>query len=131
MKMIVANIDANFDLNRDATVDPVLWEIRRERRIELFGDGFRFNDLKRWMKGSYMNTQQLGVYISNKNRMYPNLTIGTTKLNNANILISGGGNAGYVTNLPVPAGWLDKYYLEPVPLHEIAINPNLTQNPGW
>jgi hypothetical protein len=131
MKMIVGNIGANFDLNRDASVDPVLWEIRRERRIELFGDGLRFNDLKRWMKGSYLNSQLLGVRIENKNAMYPNLKIGSTTLNNANIALTGGGNAGYVTSLPVPLGWLDKYYLEPIPLQEIAINPNLKQNPGW
>jgi hypothetical protein len=133
MKMVVANIDANFDLNRDQTVDPVLWEIRRERRIELFGDGFRFNDLKRWMKGSYMNAQPLGVHIDNKNATYPNIKIGSTTLSNAKISLVGGGNSGYVqnTSVPAPAGWLDKYYLEPIPLQEIAINPALTQNPGW
>ena len=49
--MNVSEIDASFDLNRDQSVDPVLWEIRRERRIELMGDGFRFRDLKRWKKG--------------------------------------------------------------------------------
>lgn len=29
------------------------------------------------------------------------------------------------------AGWLDKYYLEQVPLNQITLNPNLTQNPGY
>lgn len=29
-------------------VDPTLYNIRRERRIELASEGFRFNDLKRW-----------------------------------------------------------------------------------
>lgn len=53
--MNVSEIDASFDLNRDQSVDPVLWEIRRERRIELMGDGFRFRDLKRWKKGEYVN----------------------------------------------------------------------------
>lgn len=131
MKMTVAAIDGGFDLNRDPSVDPVLWEIRRERRVELFGDGFRFNDLKRWGKGAYMNTTLLGVKIYDKNKMYPNIKIGSTTLNNTNILIDGGGNSGYVKNLPAPIGWLDKYYLEPIPLQEIAINPDLSQNPGW
>lgn len=31
--------------------DPVIMEIRRERAIELVGEGFRFNDLKRWKCG--------------------------------------------------------------------------------
>ena len=27
---------------------PVLWEIRRERIIELMGEGFGFYDIRRW-----------------------------------------------------------------------------------
>jgi hypothetical protein len=125
--MVVSAIDANFDLKRDPTVDPVLWEIRRERRIELFGDGFRFNDIKRWRKGAYLNDYQLGVKINKAN--YPIYT--AFNITNVNILIDGGSSIGYVKNSPVPIGWLDKYYLEPVPLQEIAINPRLSQNPGW
>ena len=39
----------------------------------------------------------------------------------------------YLFNDPVKdgKGWLEKYYLYQVPLEEIALNPNLTQNPGW
>jgi hypothetical protein len=116
-------------LKRDQSVDPVLWEIRRERRIELFGDGFRFNDLKRWKKGNYLNDYPYGVKVYDKNRMYPNIL----GLSNANIKLEGGGNSGYVknANIATPVGWLDKYYLEPIPLQEIAINPALKQNPGW
>jgi hypothetical protein len=128
--MVVANIDGSFDLKRDPTVDPVLWEIRRERRIELFGDGFRFNDLKRWMKGSYLNKYPYGVKIYDKNAMYPNVL----GLSNANIKLDGGGNSGYTINPNVSTsipGWLDKYYLEPVPLQELSVNPNLVQSPGW
>lgn len=33
---------------------PLLWEIRRERRIELCFEGFRLNDLKRWGKLDYI-----------------------------------------------------------------------------
>ncbi len=61
--MNVSEIDASFDLDRDRSVDPVLWEIRRERRIELMGDGFRFRDLKRWKKGEYVNKQPLGAWV--------------------------------------------------------------------
>lgn len=34
--------------------DPLLWEIRRERRVELSFEGFRLNDLKRWKKLDYL-----------------------------------------------------------------------------
>lgn len=113
-KMIVANITPSFDLNRDPTVDPVLWEIRRERRVELMGDGFRFNDLKRWKKGTYINKQQLGVWVNNAD--FGN-----------KLSISGGGASGYVQFFPVPTGWLDKYYFEPIPTQDIQLNPNLKQ----
>lgn len=116
--MRISDINASFDLNRDPTVDPVLWEIRRERRVELLGDGFRFSDLKRWKKGEYFNKQPLGVWI--KNSDFGN-----------KIKIYGGGNEGYVEFFALPKGWLEKYYLEPLPTREIALNPKLSQNPGW
>ncbi|WP_316837342.1 RagB/SusD family nutrient uptake outer membrane protein [Pedobacter nutrimenti] len=116
--MVVADINTSFDPARDPDVDPVLWEIRRERRVELLGDGFRFNDLKRWKKGIYLNKQQLGVKVNNAD--FGN------KLN-----ISGGGTSGYVQFFGVPPGWLDKYYFEPIPSQEIVLNPALKQSAGW
>ncbi|HEY1872757.1 MAG TPA: RagB/SusD family nutrient uptake outer membrane protein, partial [Chitinophagaceae bacterium] len=118
MKMNVDQIDGSFDTNRDADVDPVLWEIRRERRIELFGDGFRFNDIKRWAKSSYMLGQAMGVKV--KNATY-----------GGKLTILGGTATGYVIFQPVASGWKDAYYLEPVPSGEILLNPNLVQNPGY
>ncbi len=115
--MIVANIDAAFDTRRDPGVDPVLWEIRRERRVELMGDGFRFNDLKRWSKGAYFNTQMLGVKVK-----VADYGAGTPITLNSN---------GQVVFYPVPVGWLDKYYLEPIPLEQIQLNNNLQQTTGW
>lgn len=39
----------------------------------------------------------------------------------------------YMYNDPLVAGkgWLDKYYLYHMPTNEIALNPELTNNPGW
>ena len=34
--------------NQSRGDDPMLWEINRERRVELCFEGFRLNDLKRW-----------------------------------------------------------------------------------
>ena len=101
--MNVSEIDASFDLDRDRSVDPVLWEIRRERRIELMGDGFRFRDLKRWKKGEYVNKQPLGAWV--KSSDYGG------KLN-----ILGGADEGYSILFAT---------------QEIALNPKLKQNPGW
>ncbi|MBB3188209.1 RagB/SusD family nutrient uptake outer membrane protein [Microbacter margulisiae] len=50
--------DPDRDINPDGTsyeVPPMIWEIRRERRIELALEGFRFDDLKRWGKLHYMD----------------------------------------------------------------------------
>lgn len=44
------------DPNRDSDVEPLLWEIRRERRIELFQEFPRLVDLRRWKKLEYMDT---------------------------------------------------------------------------
>jgi hypothetical protein len=116
--MEIAGINASFDTNRDPDVDPVLWEIRRERRVELMGDGFRFNDIKRWDKGTYLNTLQLGVYVNNAN--YGN-----------KLSIYGGGQSGYVQFFPAPVGWQPQYYLEPIPTQELQLNKALVQNPEW
>ena len=55
-----SNITANGvtidDPDRDPTVSPILWEIRRERMAELMYEGQRKGDLKRWKKYSYLKT---------------------------------------------------------------------------
>jgi len=45
------------DPDRDPGVDPLLWEIRRERRMEFAFEYGRFEDLKRWKKLEYMDTE--------------------------------------------------------------------------
>jgi hypothetical protein len=138
--MIVAHIDAGFDLHRDAAVDPVMWEIRRERRVELMGRGFRFDDLRRWRKGHYLNRQPLGPFVR-RSDFTPSApatadtpaVIGSPPANIANLRLTGGANPdeGFVYYFPVPLGWEDRFYLRPIPLNELDLNPNLGQNPGW
>src|SRR5690606_26697311 len=43
------------DPSRDPEVSPLLWEIRRERRMEFAFETFRLADLKRWSKLEYMD----------------------------------------------------------------------------
>lgn len=118
-KMIVAEIHDDFDPDRDISVAPVLWEIYRERRVELMGEGFRLDDLRRWNKGHYVNKQPIGVYVTNANEFKVKVVGGSSV------------NEGYVYYFGKPLGWLDKYYLNPIPLNQLALNPNLKQNPGW
>lgn len=42
------------DPKRDKDVPSLLWEIRRERRVEMCFEGLRYSDLKRWKKLDYM-----------------------------------------------------------------------------
>lgn len=116
--MKTAEITADFDPARDPDVDPVLWEIRRERRVELMGDGFRFNDLKRWEKGYYVDEIAIGVRVNNSD--YDN-----------KLKILNDASEGYVVYFGEPTGWQERYYLEPIPIKEQVLNPNLEQNPGW
>ncbi|MCL1973656.1 MAG: RagB/SusD family nutrient uptake outer membrane protein [Bacteroidetes bacterium] len=44
-----------IDNKRDADVSPLIWEIRRERMIELFYECTRADDVKRWKKIEYFN----------------------------------------------------------------------------
>lgn len=113
------------------TLSPLLQEIRRERRIELAGEGFRFDDICRWKAGKIVNNVM--TYVGKK--------ISATSSMAENGLRA---DAGYVIVYPnytqkdllyVPGKsrtWNDKMYLYPIPSGELQRNPNLLpQNPGW
>ena len=42
----------------------VLLEIRRERRVELALEGYRFDDLMRWKAGKLLEEEPKGLYFS-------------------------------------------------------------------
>lgn len=46
------------DPNRDPGVSSLLWEIRRERRMEFAFEFGRYQDIKRWSKLGYMDTDE-------------------------------------------------------------------------
>ena len=117
----------------------MLEEIRRERTIELYGENFRFDDIKRWGIAEHeLNQNVCGMvvggnsyktdfrnangdstnkYIPNK---YPNLetTVATGDGNLKAILIDRSENRNFKR----------MHYLFPIPLKQIQLNPNLAQN---
>lgn len=121
------------DPDRDPTVPALLWEIRRERRTELMFEGFRLDDLKRWKKLEYTDTQgnpniNLGAWI--KKSDYSGLK---------DVVLLNDATEGYIQ----PA-WKavsqrqftdPKVYLEPLPQDQIKLyqdqGKTLAQNPGW
>ncbi len=141
--MTVSEIDANFDPNRPyyypkgntagIQVDPVLWEIRRERIVELMGEGFGFYDVRRWrMAPWFLNKTPKGIWSTKAFAKAAGLNLLNEKTGYAD---DGTMTEGYVYlfNNPVTEGkgWLEKYYLYQVPTTEILLNPTLSQNEGW
>ena len=144
-KMVVAEINESFDPGRGKyypkgndsgiMVDPVLWEIRRERIIELMGEGFGFYDVRRWrMAPWFVNQPAIGIWMSKDDATKNNMT-----LYNPSTGYSDGTNGSmtegniFLFNDPLKEGkgWLEKYYLYQIPTTEILLNPELEQNPGW
>lgn len=132
-RMNVSAIDGGFDPDKPAGIDPVLWEIRRERIIELMGEGFGFDDVRRWkLAPFFINKQPVGWYTTADKVSGRGFWDSKTHL----AITDGSVTEGYsyVEADPVQQGkgWLEKYYLYQVPTNEIVINPNLApNNPGW
>lgn len=119
------------DPQRDQTVSPLLWEIRRERRVELIFEGFRLNDLRRWKKLEYTDTQQnininRGAWVNKSD--YPGI--------NTSVEVTG-GTTGYIIPSPLNQRTFSdpKVYLNPLPLDQIKLysdqGAELKQNLGW
>lgn len=109
------------DPEKDADVTSLIWEIRRDRRDELMMDGFRLEDILRWHKLDYMDTE--------KN---PDAFLGAKVPDNDEITLN---DEGYIVVYPDnPQRTVEaKYYLWPIPTGQISLYPNgaLEQNPGW
>jgi len=122
--MIIANLVK--DPKSDFPNIPVLIdEIRRERRVELASEGFRFDDLHRWHAGTLINNPEtvLGMKLTPALRaQYP--------ADQVSSIVTDANN--YIEVYPGSTRtWDDKFYLYPIPTQELTLNPNLKQNPGW
>ena len=102
-------------------LSPLLQEIRRERRVELAGEGRRWDDLMRWKAGKICDN--IKTYVGKRQPekdgkyaiVYPNYT-----------------NEDYSYEAGKSRTWDDRLYLRPIPTAELQRNPNLLpQNPGW
>ncbi|AGA78415.1 RagB/SusD family nutrient uptake outer membrane protein [Echinicola vietnamensis] len=97
----------------------MLAEIRRERRVELALEGFRYWDLMRWKTAEDILPQSvLGNYYYDEygTDVTPNLTEDNI------ILLQAAENRSFDP---------DRDYLWPLPINELGLNPALEQNPNW
>lgn len=124
-------------------------EIRRERRVELAMEGFRYDDLMRWKLGPLMAQPFVGMYFgdtgvhdldrngnpdmallesmpSDPQRNVQYLTLGDL----VGLTGSTSGNIVPHPNLK-KTFTAPKHYYFPIPEDQFTLNENLEQNPGW
>ena len=106
------------------TLTPLLYEIRRERAVELLGEGFRWDDIVRWKAGRLLENPKsmLGMKVTDKLR---------EQYDDFNRTVN---EEGFLVVYPDKSArvWDDKLYLHPIPIEETIMNPNLLpNNPGW
>lgn len=141
------------DPTRDSDVPALIWEIRRERRMEFVFEQHRLLDIKRWKKLNYMNFSTnpdylLGPWVNLQTEM-PSLltpaaaTAGNVKVRKVDgtVVTYNGTNAAamtgfwMVTNASNRLPFTDKMYLAPLGQQQIVSYKEkgytLTQTTGW
>ncbi|MEL4309041.1 RagB/SusD family nutrient uptake outer membrane protein [Joostella sp. CR20] len=127
----------------------VILEIRRERRIELYMEDFRWDDIVRWKSGQTITQPLRGLYFPGAGEYDfdndGNIDVVLYEGETPNI---SGEGVQYIklgsdlfldeNNLVDPQPDFnsrtfneERDYLYPIPRVELQLNPNLTQNPGW
>lgn len=166
----ISDADLNYSLNKvraragvapltHALIAPyptltLLGEIRRERALELHGEGQRLTDLCRWgiAEAELKGKPVCGVYLKyggtdteystaiNPNTKKPVLTASaygdanktTTEFTTSSYAGIATTKAGAViTELAGNRNFSLKNYLQPIPTAQIDLNPKLKQNPSW
>jgi len=102
----------------------MLEEIRRERTIELAYEGFRYNDLRRWKQAENL------LPVNLRGVKYTGTEYETSPPNNSKTISVDSEGFVIADNVSLRS-WDQKLYLFPIPVEQIKLNPNLTQNPGW
>lgn len=111
----------------DVGVSSLIIEIRRERRVELFLEGHRYHDVRRWKQGpKEFGDSDYGIrFDAAAEARYPGATVETTMIDGVPYIDVRKG-----TDF-VPEFDESKHYLWPIPTSVISQNPDIGQNPGW
>lgn len=133
-----------YKMDYGYNLSDLLYEVRRERLVELYAEGFRWDDICRWRAGK-LCTSPLSVYgitVSDEARKLYDAVYGTTvsphifDIDGGKITTASYNGKRYVKLYQTISDgkgytWNDKLYLHPLPSEELSLNPNLEQNPGW
>jgi starch-binding outer membrane protein, SusD/RagB family len=139
------------DPDRDPTVSPLLWEIRRERRMEFIFEASRLLDIKRWKKIEYMDANVnpdiiLGPWVDFPAEFPAFLVaskVGILKVEkeDGTVVTYDGTNASDMVGFYRPDNasnrdpFSDRVYLAPVGSNEVSQYEEkgytLTQTTGW
>ena len=116
MDNIVTDPDWDFP-----TLSPLINEIRRERRIELACEGYRWGDIARWAAAD-----ELIIGKRPKGFKASHLAVNPFPVDEDGFLDP------FQKAVPNGYGFVPgRDYLNSIPISELVLNPNLTQNPGW
>ena len=126
----------------------VILEIRRERRIELVMETYRWDDILRWKAGQLVTRQFKGMYFPSIGKFdldgdgkedvwiyegtKPTASgIQLLKLG-SEILLENGNSGNVIVNPHIKKVFDEtKDYFYPLPTQELELNENLDQNPFW
>ncbi len=103
-------------------LSPLINEIRRERKVELALENFRWDDIARWAAADELivGKRPKGAWAA----QFPNKPVLSVDAN--------GFLDPYATAMPGGYGFrVDRDYLDPISINELTLNPALGQNPGW
>lgn len=126
----------------------VILEIRRERRVELALEGFRYDDLMRWKMGKLLEPHFTGMYFPSLGEfdldgdgtidllLYDDKapeSKAKQKIKIGGVIQLTEGDHGYLVGFLNITKKFDETrdYLYPIPSGDIMLNKNLEQNPNW
>lgn len=118
-------------------LSPLIYEIRRERRVELAFEGFRWDDIVRWKAGKLLENPNTvyGIVASAAVQQEYDSYFGSDIFSGVNVVTydDWDGNKKLVAPYTVAMRkWNDKLYLKPIPRDQILLSKGkIQQNPGW
>ena len=161
-RIIISEIkdDPNLNAQYPGITDKALLQIRRERRIELVNENFRWDDLMRWKEGHLIREVQKGIYIDHLGVFdvtgdgVPDVGIykdaesnpipETERGNYIFYYLESGGNPATISLTEGDHGYIvvnseignrhfeePKYYYWPIPRQQRVLNPKLEETIFW